>query len=164
MHEPCTTEICATPRRGERRLVVEDAAEVVAVGKYLVLRRQECPAAFHQVDARQAVLARDLLGAQVLLHRDRIVGAALDRRVVGHHQALAPLDAADAGDDAGAGDVAAVHAVRGQLRQLEERAAGIEQHADAFARQQLAGGLVLVGGGARAARGRARHLAPQLLR
>ena len=43
----------------------------------------------------------DLLGPQVLLHRDRVVGAAFDGGVVGDDHALAPGDPADAGDDAG---------------------------------------------------------------
>ena len=120
------------------RLIVEDAAEVVAVGKNLVLQRQERAAGIDQIDAGQMVLARDLLRAQMLLHRHRIVGAALDGGVVGDDHALAPADAADAGDDARRRHVAAIHAVRGERRQLEKRRAGIEQQVDALARQQLA--------------------------
>ena len=82
-------------------LVEEDAAEVLAVGEDLVLARQEGAAGVDQVDARQAVLLRDLLRAQVLLHRHRVVGAALHRRVVGDDHAFAARDAADAGDHAG---------------------------------------------------------------
>src|SRR3546814_5401036 len=41
-----------------------------------------------RVHAGQVVLARDLLRAQVLLHRHREVGAALDRGVVGDHHDL----------------------------------------------------------------------------
>ena len=52
-------------------------------------------------------------------------------------------DAADAGDDARGGDVVVVHAVRRELRELEERAARIEQRAHALARQQLAARRVL---------------------
>jgi hypothetical protein len=69
------------------RLVVEDAAEVVAVGEHLGLQRQERAARVDQVDARQAVLERDLLRAHVLLHRHREVGAALHRGVVGDDHA-----------------------------------------------------------------------------
>jgi hypothetical protein len=69
-------------------LVVEDAAEVVAVGEDLVLLRQEGAAGVDQVDAGQAVLLRDLLRAQVLLHRHRVVGAALHGGVVGDDHAL----------------------------------------------------------------------------
>ena len=57
------------------RLVEEDAAEVIAIGEDLGLQRQERAARVHQVDAGQAVLHRDLLRADVLLDRDRIVGA-----------------------------------------------------------------------------------------
>ena len=80
----------------------------------------------------------DLLGAQVLLHRHRVVGAALDRGVVGDDHALAPRDPADAGDDAGAGDLAAVHPPGGELGELQEGRAEIEQLADPLARQELA--------------------------
>ena len=125
-------------QRRHRRLVVEDAAEVVAVGEHVDLVRQVGAARVDEVDARQPVLAGDLLRPQVLLHRQREVGAALDRRVVADDHALAAGDPPDAGDDAGRGDVAVVHVPRGELRQLEERRAGIEQRAHALARQQLA--------------------------
>ena len=97
--------------RAQVGLVVEDAAEVVAVGEHVVLVRQVGAAGVHQVDAGQAVLLRDLLRAQVLLHRHRVVGAALHRGVVADDHAVDAADAADAGDDAGAGRVAVVHAV-----------------------------------------------------
>ena len=87
-----------------RRLVVEDAAEVIAVGKHVDLVRQVGAARVDEVDAGQAVLARDVLRAQVLLHRQRVVGAALDGRVVADDHAFAAGHAADAGDDAGGGD------------------------------------------------------------
>ena len=123
---------------GQRRLVVEDAAEMLAVGKHLGLVRQVGAAGIDQIDARQPVLARDLLRAQMLLHRHRIVGAALDGGVVADDHAFAALDAADAGDQAGAVDGVVVHAVGGERRQFEERRAGIDQPHHALARQQLA--------------------------
>ena len=103
------------------RLVEEDAAEMLLVGKDLGLQRQEGAARVDEVDARQPVLERDLLRAQVLLHRDRVVGAALDGGVVGDDQHLAARDASDAGDDAGAGRLVVVHLPGGQGRELEER-------------------------------------------
>ena len=50
-----------------RRLVEEDAAEVVAVGEDVRLARQVRAAAVHKVHARQAAGLRDLLQPQVLL-------------------------------------------------------------------------------------------------
>ena len=97
-------------------LVVEDPAEVLAVREDLVLAGQEGAAGVHQVQARQPVLQGDLLGAQVLLDRDRVVGAALDGGVVGHDHAFPPGHPADAGDDPGAGRLAAVHARRPPAR------------------------------------------------
>ena len=108
-------------------LVIEDAAEMLAVGEDLVLVRQVGAAGIHQIDAGQVVLAGDFLRAQVFLHRHRIIGAALDRGVVADHHAFDAGDAPDAGDDAGGRDVGVVHAVGRHLRQLEERRAGIQQ-------------------------------------
>ena len=125
-------------QRRQRRLIVEDAAEMLAVGKHFGLVRQVGAAGIDQIDARQPVLARDLLRAQMLLHRHREIGAALDGGVVAHHHAFAALDAADAGDQAGAVNGVVIHAVGGERRQFEERRAGIDQVHHAVARQQLA--------------------------
>src|SRR5439155_15194892 len=105
----------------------------------------------------------DLLGAQVLLYRDRIVGAALDGRIVGDDDALAPGDASDAGYHPGARDVPAVHAVRGELRELEEGTAGVEERPDALARAELAGRAVLLDRGLRAPARRAADFPAQIL-
>ncbi len=135
VHEPSTAAICGMPVGGQVGLVVEDAAEVLAVGEHLVLARQERAAGVDQIDARQPVLPRDLLGTQVLLDGDRVVGAALDRGVVGDDHAFAPGDPADAGDHARAGALVVVHAVGGQRRQFQKRAARVEQPVHAVARQ-----------------------------
>ena len=141
---PITSATCGMPRRRQLRLVVEDAPEVLAVGKDLVLERQERAAGVHQVEARQPVLEGDLLGAQVLLDRDRVVRPALHRRVVGDDHALDALDPADAGHDPGPRRVAVVQAVGGVGTQLEEGAAGIDQAVDAVADGQLAALAVAV--------------------
>ena len=91
------------PLRRHPRLVEEDPAEVVAVGKHLGLQRQERAARVDEVEARQPVLLGHLLRAQVLLHRQREVRAALHGRVVRDDHALAALDDADSGDDPRAG-------------------------------------------------------------
>ena len=76
---------------------------MVAVRKHFVLVRQVGAARVDQVDAGQAVLLRHFLRPQVLLHRHRVVGAALHRGVVADDHAIDAADAADAGDHAGAG-------------------------------------------------------------
>jgi hypothetical protein len=124
--------------RGQRRLVVENAAEVIAVGEHLGPDRQVGAAAVDQIDARQPVLARHFLGAHVLLDRHGEIGAALDGGVIADDHALTARDAPDARDDAGAVDVLGVHAVGGHRRQLEEWRAGIDEPQHAVARQQLA--------------------------
>ncbi len=140
-------------RRGHLGLVEEDPAEVLLVREDLVLLGQEGPARVHEVDAGQPVLEGDFLGPEVLLHRHRVVGAALDRGVVGNDQHLAAVDQADPGDHARAGRIVVVHAVGGQRRDLQERAAVIEQLVDAFAREEFAAGHMAFPGLFRPAQG-----------
>ena len=123
-------------------LVEEDAAEVVAVGEDLGLQREECPPGVDQVDARQAVLTRDLLSPEVLLDGQRVVRAALHGRVVRDDDALAPLDDADARDDAGRRRVAVVELPPGERVQLEKGRSRVDEPVDALACRQLATGTM----------------------
>ena len=116
-------------------LVVEDAPEVLAIGEHLVLQRQERAAGIHEVDARQPVLAGDLLGAQVLLDRHRVVGAALDGGVVADHHHVPIADQTDASDEARPGRGVVVETGGREWCDLQERAALVEQPIDAFSRQ-----------------------------
>jgi hypothetical protein len=111
---------------------------VIAVGEHVRLERQERAARVDQVDARQQVVERDLLGADVLLHRQRVVRPALHGRVVGDHHHRASVHGADAGHDARARRIVVVETVGSERRQLEECGAGIEQTLDALAHEQLA--------------------------
>ena len=110
----CTAGGAYVPAMSDETIIVKNQGTIFLGGQVRAAR-------VDQVDARQPVVQRHLLGAQVLLDRHRVVGAALDGRVVGHDHALAAADPADAGDQARAGGVAAVQAVRRQRRQLEER-------------------------------------------
>jgi hypothetical protein len=109
------------PPRGHAGLVVEDAAEVIAVGKDLVLHGKERSARVDEVEARKVVLLGHLLCAEVLLDRERVVRAALDRCVIRHDDAFDPLDDADSRDDSGAGRVASVELPGRERVQLEKR-------------------------------------------
>ena len=100
--------------RAEASLVVEDAAEVVAVGEDVVLEGQEGATGIDEIDAGEVVLLGDLLGAEVLAHGQGVVGAALDGGVVRDGDALAPAHTPDAGDDAGGGHLVIVDAVGGE--------------------------------------------------
>ncbi len=110
---------------------------MVAVREDLRLEREERAARVDEVDAREVVLLRHLLGAQVLLHGQREVGASLHGRVVRDDHALLALDDADARDDPGRGSGAVVHLPGGERVQLEERGAGIDEPVDPIARRQL---------------------------
>ena len=123
---------------GHGGLVVEDPAEVLPVGEHLVLAGQERAAGIDQVHAGQVVVERDLLGAQVLLDRHRVVGAALDGGVVGDDHALAAGDPADPGDEAGGRRLVVVHPRRRQRRELKEGGRRIDEGVDPVPGQQLA--------------------------
>ena len=83
------------------------------------------------------VLLGDLLRAQVLLHRQREVGAALHGRVVRDDDALLTLDDADPGDDPGRRSGALVEVPGSERVQLEQRRPGIEQPVDPLPCRQL---------------------------
>ena len=111
---------------------------MIAVGEDLVLQGQERAAGIHQIQAGQPVLQRDLLRSQMLLDGDREIRAALHGRIIGNDHAFPTGHAADAGDDAGGWHIPAIQAMGRELRELQERRAGIYQPSDTLARQQLA--------------------------
>ncbi len=110
---------------------------MMAVGKDFILMRQISAAGIDKINARQAVCRRDILGAQMLFHRHRIVGAAFDRCVIDDQHAVAPRYAPDSGDNPGRRHVTAIEPVRRQSRKLEKVRAGIDQRLNALARQQF---------------------------
>ncbi len=126
------------PARRHLGLVVEDPPEVLLVGEDLRLQRQERPPRVDQVEAGQPVLGGDLLRPQVLLDRDRVVGAALHRRVVGDDDDLLPRDDTDPGHDPGGGRLTVVHVPGRQRAELQEGGVGVGQARDPVAHQQLA--------------------------
>ena len=127
---------------GHAGLVVEDAAEVVAVGEDVVLPWQVGAAGVDQVDAGQAVLQGDFLGAQVFLDRQRVVAAAFHGGVVGDDHAFGAGDAADAGDDACGRDFFVIDVVGGELADFQEGGAVVQEAVDAFPWEQFAAGDV----------------------
>jgi len=139
-------------------LVVEDAAEVIAIGEHVGLQRQKRPAGIHQVDARQVILGGDLLRAQMFLHRHRVVRTALDGGVVGHDRARRAVDDPDSGDDPGRRRVIVVHPVRGEGREFEERGAGVDEPVDPFACGEFAALVMTLGRRRAAARPHARQV------
>ena len=74
----------------------------------------------------------------MLLDGDRIVGAALDRGIVGDKKHLTSRDTADAGHDAGGRRFVLIHVEGRERRQLEKRRPAIDQPVDPFANRQLA--------------------------
>ncbi len=108
------------------------------------------------------VLRGDLLRAQMLLDRDRIVGAALDGGVVGDDRARRAADGTDPGDDARRRRAVVVHAVGGERRELEERRPRIDEPVDPLARGEFAALAVALAGRAAAALVHARQLRAQL--
>ena len=115
---------------------------MLAIREDLSLQRQERAAGVHEIDTRQPVVERDLLRPEVLLHRDRVVGASLDGSVVGHDQNFAARDASDASDDACRRSFVVVKIPGCERGQLEEWRALVEQLVDPFAHRQLALGAM----------------------
>ncbi len=140
------------PLRRHPRLVVEEPPEVLPVGEDVGLERQEGAARVDEVEARKPVLLGDLLRSQVLLDRQRQVGAALHGGVVREEHARPALDGADPGHDPGRRRFAAVEPPGGEGADLEERRAGIDEPVDPLARGQLAAAAMAFEGG-RAASG-----------
>jgi hypothetical protein len=58
-------------------------------GKTSACKGRKAPPDVDEIEARQPVLEGNLLSAQVLLDRDWIVGASLDRGIVGNDQHFA---------------------------------------------------------------------------
>ena len=150
-------------QRRHVRLVVEGPSEVLAVREHLVLEGEERATRVHEIDAGQVVLEGDLLGAEVLLDAHRVVGAALHRRVVRDHHALDPAHPADPGDEARGRHVAAVHVPRGELGELEEGSARVEELAHPVAGEELSAVEVTLAGPFAAAPLDHRHLGAEVL-
>src|SRR5262245_62088215 len=114
-------------QRRHRRLVIEDPTEVLFVREYLILHRQKRTARIDEIDARQEGLERYFLRAQMLLYRDRVIGAALDRCVVDDDDTLAPRYPSNSRNDSGARYDVVIQLMAGQLSDFEKRRARIEQ-------------------------------------
>ena len=97
------------------------AAEIVFVREHFILKRQKRAAAINKVNARQIVLRRDFLRAQVFLDGQRIISTALHRRIVGDDHALTAGDPADAHDHARARRLIIVETAGDELADLEKR-------------------------------------------
>ena len=111
---------------------------MVAVREHLVLKRKERAPGVDEVDAREAILLGHLLRAEVLLHREGEVRAALHGGVVRDDDAGAALDDPDAGDDARGRRLVVVDPEGGERVQLEERRAGVDEPVDPLSRRELA--------------------------
>jgi hypothetical protein len=123
---------------------------MLPVREDFMLLREEGSSRVNQIDARKPILKSDLLCAEVLLHGDWVVCAALDGCVVCHDDAPSSFDHPDSGDDARAGDFAAIKAVSGERRKLEKSRTRIEERVNAVPRQEFAALHVPHAGGLRA--------------
>jgi hypothetical protein len=89
----------------------------------------------------------------MLLDGEGVVAAALHGRIVGDDHGEPAGDLADAGDEAGGGDILSIDVVGGELADFEEGGARIEEALDALAREKLAAGDVAGAGGFGASEG-----------
>ncbi len=110
-------------RQAGRREPREVAKDVAAADKILDAVAQQIGAgAFDELDVRQLVLQRELLHPQRLVEAVRLQRAGIDAGIVGADHAADARDEADAGDDAAAGHalvrIRYVEHVAGERRQL----------------------------------------------
>ena len=124
------------------RLVIEDASEMVGIGKDFILHGQKSAARIHQIDARQVVLFGNFLGAQVFLYCHRVIRSPFDGGVVCHDQYLAPGYPPDASDDPCPCDVVFIQVESCQRRKFEKWRSRIQQKVDALPDEQFS--LLLV--------------------
>ena len=124
-------------RRRHPRLIVKDAAEMVAIGKDFVLAWQMGAAAIDEIDARQMVFLRDFLRAQMLLDGQRIIGAALDGCVIGDDDAFMAAYVSNARYQSRRRNGSRVNLICGELRKFQKRRTRINQRRDAIARQKF---------------------------
>jgi hypothetical protein len=139
---PCTLAICAMPSRDMRswlyRIEPNWPSSANTAGWPPTFAQELAPARLHHRQAGQAVHPGEAQRPHMLLAGDGVVGAVMHRGVVGDHHAGPARHHAHAGHDAGARRDVAVQAFAGQLAQLKEGRASVEQRADALAHQQLA--------------------------
>ena len=119
-------------------LIVKDTPEVVTVRENLVLLRQVRPTTVDQVDTGQAVLLRNLLGAQMLLYRHREIGAAFNGGIVANDHAFLPRDHTDPRNHPRRRRGIVIHPMRRRRADLQKRAPSIQEVGHTVTRQHLA--------------------------
>src|SRR5579872_646593 len=111
---------------------------MIAVGKDFGLVRKVRAAAVDEIDAWQMVRFGNLLRAEMLLDRHRIVSATFDGRIIADDHDLAPRDAPDPGDNPRSWNFAIVHVAGGELADFKERRTRIQELLDPHPREKLA--------------------------
>lgn len=120
-------------------LVEEDATKVILIGEDIVLSGEIGTTGVDEVHAGEVILLRDFLCAQVLLDRDWVVRAALDSGVVRDNDAEFIVDETDTCDDTASRDFfLSIEIIPGELRELHEWAARVEQLRDTFSHGKFA--------------------------
>ena len=124
-------------RRRHSRLIVKDAAEMVAIGKDFVLAWQIGAAAIDEIDARQMAFPCDFLRAQMLLDGQRVIGAALDGCIIGDDDAFLAAYAPYARYHSRRRSGFRVNLIGGELREFQKRRTRIDERRDSIARQEF---------------------------
>ena len=89
----------------------------------------------------------------MFLDGQRVVGAALDGCVVGDDHTFLALDEADAGDQPGGGNGLAIHAVCGELAELQKGGGRVDEGVDPVARKEFSAREMTLAGALAAALG-----------
>ena len=127
---------------GHATLIEESGAEMVLSWEHLVLLGQERAAAIHEIEARQPVLPRDLLRADVLGDGFGEEAAPFDRRIVCDEHAWRALHNADPGHEPRRPDFVSVEPPSRHGAYFQERAQRIDQHVNPFPHHDLVSRMV----------------------
>ncbi len=129
-----TAAICGIRLLEHASLVIEDAPEVVAVGKDIGLERQKRATGVDQVDAGEMILLGDFLRAQVLFDGHGVITPALDRGIVDDDDTFLLLDQSNTSNDTRSRSFIVVHVPGGERTQFQKRCIGIAEKLNTFAR------------------------------
>ena len=130
--------------RGHDRIVAEDTAEVVGVGKNIFLQRQEHARGIHQIDGRNTVFDRDVLRANYLLRGHREKRTGFYGGIVHDQHDETSMDSGQSGDHASGrgGSPLFIHAVGSKGSEFK-KCSGINQQIDAFAGGEASFGVLV---------------------
>ena len=112
-------------------LIIKNPTKMIPIRKHFILIRQVGTTGIDQIQARQIVLISNFLRAQMFFNRDRIIGAALDGRVITHDDTFLTRHPSDTRNNTGGrrsshAMLILIHVVGGELREFKKRCSRVK--------------------------------------